>query len=57
MPQTFTTDFVDYGLDISVRTYKSKCPSVVLIKLPLMEDCAMIDFTVNQMERVMKSLV
>ncbi len=57
MAKTFTTNLVDHGLDISVQTYKAKCPSVVLIKLPLIADCAMIDFTVNQMERVMKSLI
>jgi acetylornithine/succinyldiaminopimelate/putrescine aminotransferase len=44
------------GLDISAQTYKADCPPVVLTKLPLIADAAVIDFVLNQMEEVMQEL-
>lgn len=45
----FTRALNARGLDISAQTYKADCPPVVLTKLPLTADAAMIDFVVHAM--------
>jgi len=44
------------GMDISAQTYKADCPPVVLTKIPLIADRAMIDFFMDQMNEVMTAL-
>jgi len=52
----FVSEIIDRGMDISAQTYKADCPPVVLTKIPLIADRAMIDFVVDQMTEVMTSL-
>ena len=44
------------GLDISVQTYKVNCPPVVLTKLPLTADRAVMDFVVHAVRDALKAL-
>ena len=44
------------GLDISAQTYKADCPPVMLAKLPLIADRAVIDFVVKTMLDVLGEL-
>ncbi|MDD4103313.1 MAG: aminotransferase class III-fold pyridoxal phosphate-dependent enzyme [Kiritimatiellae bacterium] len=50
----FAKELNQRGLDISAQTYKADCPPVVLAKLPLIADQAMIDFVVETMREVLK---
>jgi len=42
------------GLDISAQTYKADCPPVVLAKLPLIADRAVIDFVLDAIRSALK---
>lgn len=42
------------GLDISVQSYKSDCPSVALTKLPLIAGREVVDFIINQMNESLR---
>ncbi len=44
------------GLDLSAQTYKADCPPVVLTKLPLTADRAVIAFVVDAMHRALAAL-
>lgn len=44
------------GLDASAQTYKADCPPVVLTKLPLIADLAVIDFVVNALRQELEAL-
>ncbi len=44
------------GLDVSAQTYKADCPPVVLTKMPLIADRAMLDFTVEAMREALGNL-
>jgi acetylornithine/succinyldiaminopimelate/putrescine aminotransferase len=44
------------GLDISAQTYKADCPPVVLMKVPLIADQAVLDFVVASLRDVLKGL-
>ncbi len=52
----FVSEIIGRGMDISAQTYKADCPPVVLTKIPLIADRAMIDFVVDQMIDVMNAL-
>jgi acetylornithine/succinyldiaminopimelate/putrescine aminotransferase len=44
------------GLDISAQTYKTDAPPVVLTKLPLIADRAVIDFVVGAMRHTLQAM-
>ncbi len=54
------TRFVDQltagGIDISVQSYKAKCPPSCLTKLPLIASPLVVDLLVDRMEEVLKIL-
>lgn len=52
----FAKELTRRGLDVSAQTYKSDCPPVVLTKLPLIADAAMIDATVETMYGAMNTV-
>ena len=52
----FAAELNRRGLDISAQTYKADCPPVVLTKLPLIADRAVIDFVVSAMREVLLKL-
>lgn len=54
--KAFTTELGRRGVDISAQIYKEDCPPVVLLKLPIIADRAMVDFVVGQMDDVMSPL-
>ncbi len=54
---TFTGELARRGLDISAQTYKADCPPVVLTKLPLTADRAVVSFVVGAMREVLKKLL
>lgn len=54
--KSFVREISGRGMDISAQTYKADCPPVVLTKLPLIADRAMIDFLMDQMNEVMSAL-
>ncbi|MEI8243038.1 MAG: aminotransferase class III-fold pyridoxal phosphate-dependent enzyme [bacterium] len=45
------------GLDISAQTYKADCPPVVLTKLPLIADQAVMDFVMQAMRQALEQQV
>jgi len=45
------------GLDISTQTYKAACPPVVLTKLPLIADQAVMDYVVRAMRQALEQQV
>jgi hypothetical protein len=47
--KAFVKTMTEHGLDISVQSYKADCPPVVLTKLPLIADRAVIDFVIARM--------
>jgi len=54
--QAFVAALTARGLDISAQTYKADCPPVVLTKLPLTADRAVIDFVIEAMRLALQSL-
>ncbi|HEY9594123.1 MAG TPA: aminotransferase class III-fold pyridoxal phosphate-dependent enzyme, partial [Spirochaetia bacterium] len=52
----FVHRLVDGGIDISVQSYKAKCPPSCLTKLPLIAGPATVDFIVGRMERACEGL-
>jgi len=54
--KAFVSELCSRGMDISAQTYKADCPPVVLTKIPLIADRAMIDFFMDQMNEVMTAL-
>jgi acetylornithine/succinyldiaminopimelate/putrescine aminotransferase len=54
--KAFVSEISGRGMDISAQTYKADCPPVVLTKIPLIADRAMIDFFMDQMNDVMTAL-
>jgi len=54
--KAFTKELNRRGLDSSAQTYKADCPPVVLVKLPLIADRAVMDFMVGTMREVLKGL-
>ena len=54
--KSFVSEISGRGMDISAQTYKADCPPVVLTKIPLIADRAMIDFFMDQMNEVMTAL-
>lgn len=54
--QAFVADLNRRGLDISAQTYKADCPPVVLTKLPLIADRALIDFVVAAMRQALVAI-
>ena len=52
--KAFTKELNRRGLDSSAQTYKADCPPVVLVKLPLIADRAVMDFMVGTMREVLK---
>jgi acetylornithine/succinyldiaminopimelate/putrescine aminotransferase len=54
--KAFAGDLNRRGLDVSAQVYKADCPPVVLFKLPLIADRAMIDFVVRMMSKTLKEL-
>ena len=42
------------GLDISAQTYKADCPPVVLTKLPLIADQAVMDYVIQAMRQALE---
>ncbi len=55
--KAFAADLNRRGMDISAQTYKADCPPVVLTKLPLTADRAVIDFVVGAMHAALKATV
>ena len=51
--KSFTASLNQRGLDISAQTYKPDCPPVVLTKLPLIADRALIDFVIDAMRNTL----
>lgn len=49
--RAFAAGLARRGLDASAQTYKADCPPVVLTKLPLIADPAMIDFVIDTLRR------
>ena len=54
--KSFVGEISARGMDISAQTYKADCPPIVLTKIPLIADKAMIDFFMDQMTEVMNAL-
>ena len=54
--KAFTKELNRRGLDSSAQTYKADCPPVVLVKLPLIADRAVMDFMAGTMREVLKGL-
>ena len=54
--QRFVKGLTQRGLDVSAQTYKKDCPPVVLFKLPLTADRAMIDFVVGLAGDLLKGM-
>jgi acetylornithine/succinyldiaminopimelate/putrescine aminotransferase len=54
--KAFVAQLTRRGLDISAQTYKAHCPPVVLTKVPLIADRAMLDFVVATMREALESL-
>jgi acetylornithine/succinyldiaminopimelate/putrescine aminotransferase len=46
----------EQGIDISVQSYKARCPPSCLTKLPLIVSAKMIDFLVEKMDTALKAL-
>jgi 4-aminobutyrate aminotransferase-like enzyme len=44
------------GFDLSAQTYKAECPPVVLTKLPLIADEAVVDFLLETMRAVLRDI-
>jgi len=55
--QRFVKGLTQRGLDVSAQTYKKDCPPVVLFKLPLTADRAMIDFVVGLADDLLKGML
>jgi acetylornithine/succinyldiaminopimelate/putrescine aminotransferase len=54
--KAFVAELNRAGLDISAQTYKADCPPVVLTKLPLIADDAVVDFVMDAMTRALATL-
>jgi acetylornithine/succinyldiaminopimelate/putrescine aminotransferase len=54
--EAFANELNRRGLDLSAQTYKANFPPVVLTKLPLIADAAMIDFVVTAMRQTLAGL-
>ena len=54
--QRFVKGLTQRGLDVSAQTYKKDCPPVVLFKLPLTADRAMIDFVIGLADDLLKGM-
>ena len=54
--QRFVQYLGERGLDISMQSYKNNCPPVVLTKLPLIADDAVVDFVVEAMAATLHTL-
>ena len=54
--EAFASALQAQGLDLSAQSYKADCPPVVLMKLPLIADRAMIDVVLAAMRRVLAGL-
>jgi 4-aminobutyrate aminotransferase-like enzyme len=52
----FTAELNRRGLDLSAQSYKADCPPVVLTKLPLIADRAMMEFVVTAMREALTAL-
>ena len=52
----FAAELNRRGMDISAQTYKADCPPVVLMKLPLIADRAVVDFVAESMRLVLRGL-
>jgi hypothetical protein len=44
------------GIDISIQSYKAKCPPSCLTKLPLIATAKAVEFVAARMEAALKSL-
>ncbi|MBE3129268.1 MAG: hypothetical protein IMZ54_00955 [Acidobacteria bacterium] len=53
---TFVQALNAAGIDISVQSYKAKCPPGCLTKLPLITTPKAIDFLVGKMDEALKKL-
>ena len=54
--EAFAKELNRRGLDISTQTYKADCPPVVLMKVPLIADQAVLDFVAGTMRDVLKGI-
>lgn len=54
--KAFAAELNRRGLDLSAQTYKADCPPVVLTKLPLIADQAVIDFVIQAMRQTLAGL-
>lgn len=54
--QRFTDELNRRGLDISAQTYKADCPPVVLTKLPLIADDAVVAFVAKAMRQAIVAI-
>jgi acetylornithine/succinyldiaminopimelate/putrescine aminotransferase len=52
----FATILNNEAIDISAQTYKPKCPSAVLTKIPTIATVEMVDFLVNKMEKALENI-
>jgi 4-aminobutyrate aminotransferase-like enzyme len=52
----FVAALTQGGIDISVQSYKSRCPPACLTKLPLIATAAVVDFIVGRMDDALKAL-
>jgi acetylornithine/succinyldiaminopimelate/putrescine aminotransferase len=52
----FVAKLLEYGLDMSVQTYKTDAPPVMLTKIPLIADETVVDFILEKMEEAIGSL-
>jgi acetylornithine/succinyldiaminopimelate/putrescine aminotransferase len=53
---SFTKQLNQRGIDISAQTYKANCPPSALTKLPLLATRHVVDFLVNEMDEVLRSM-
>ena len=56
LAQRFVKGLTERGLDVSAQTYKKDCPPIVLFKLPLTADRAMIDFVIGLAEKLLTEM-
>ncbi|MCE9613931.1 MAG: aminotransferase class III-fold pyridoxal phosphate-dependent enzyme [Lentisphaerae bacterium] len=54
--RAFAAGLARRGLDASAQTYKADCPPVVLTKLPLIADLAMIDFVIEAFRQELEAM-
>ena len=52
----FVSALIEGGIDISVQSYKAKCPPSCLTKLPLVTTRKTVDFIVGRMDAALKAL-